>query len=30
MTKTGIWEKFAGPKGEGTTEKGTKAAAKAS
>jgi small subunit ribosomal protein S16 len=30
MTKTGIWEKFARSKGEGTTEKGTKAAAKAS
>lgn len=30
MTKTGIWEKFAGLKGEGATEKGTKAAAKAS
>jgi small subunit ribosomal protein S16 len=30
MTKTGIWEKFAGSKGEGATEKGTKAAAKAS
>jgi small subunit ribosomal protein S16 len=30
MTKTGIWEKFAGSKGEGTTEMGTKAAAKAS
>jgi small subunit ribosomal protein S16 len=30
MTKTGIWEKFAGSKGEGTTETGTKAAAKAS
>ena len=30
MTKTGIWEKFAGSKGEGTTEKGTKAAAQAS
>jgi small subunit ribosomal protein S16 len=30
MTKTGIWEKFAVSKGEGTTEKGTKAAAKAS
>jgi small subunit ribosomal protein S16 len=30
MTKTGIWEKFARSKGEGATEKGTKAAAKAS
>jgi len=30
MTKTGIWEKFAGSKGEGATGKGTKAAAKAS
>ena len=30
MTKTGIWEKFAGSRVEGTTEKGTKAAAKAS
>lgn len=30
MTKTGIWEKFAGSKGERATEKGTKAAAKAS
>jgi small subunit ribosomal protein S16 len=30
MTKTGIWEKFAGSMGEGTAEKGTKAAAKAS
>jgi small subunit ribosomal protein S16 len=30
MTKTGIWEKFAGSKGEGAIEKGTKAAAKAS
>lgn len=30
MTKTGIWEKFAESKGEGATEKGTKAAAKAS
>lgn len=30
MTKKGIWEKFAGSKGEGATEKGTKAAAKAS
>jgi small subunit ribosomal protein S16 len=30
MTKTGIWAKFAGSEGEGTTEKGTKAAAKAS
>lgn len=30
MTKTGIWEKFAGSKGEGAAEKGTKAAAKAS
>lgn len=30
MTKTGIWEKFAGSKGESATEKGTKAAAKAS
>lgn len=30
MTKTGIWEKFAGSKGEGATEKGTKAAVKAS
>ena len=30
MTKTGIWERFAGSKDEGATEKGTKAAATAS
>jgi small subunit ribosomal protein S16 len=30
MTKTGIWERFAGSKGEGATKRGAKAAAKAS